>query len=83
MILSSIIIFWIYLIYASYKAGIPDCLSDTYYSLNKLGFLFPIFILTMVSLIAPEFLYKTDEQYSWIAYLMCIFTLGVATVPAI
>lgn len=49
-----IILFWAYVLTTCKVGGIPYCLSETYYTLGRYGFLFTLFQLAMSALLAIQ-----------------------------
>lgn len=81
MVTLSIILFWCFLLYADYKGGTPYCLSETYYTLGKYGWMFQVFIISMYLLLCFPVLECTEKQYQWIAILLLSSTVSIVFVP--
>ena len=81
MLILSIILFWCFLLYANHKGGTPYCLSETYYTLGELGWMFQVLMIVMCLLLCNPILDCTPDQYEWIGIILLVSSLSIILVP--
>lgn len=80
MIASMVIIFG-YLAFVVAKFGIPKSISDTYYLLGKMGWLFQVTLFSVAFLVVPTLIDKSSENTQFLAFLACAGLAFVAAAP--
>lgn len=71
-----------YTIFVVCKFGIPRSLSDTYYLLNKNGWLFQLVLVVFAFLVIPIWLDCSSENTEFLAFLSCSGIWFVAAAAA-
>ena len=80
MIASMVIIFG-YLCYVVAKFGIPQSISDTYYLLDKQGWLFQLALAATAFCVVPSLIDASSENTQFLAFLACAGLAFVSTAP--
>lgn len=81
MLLALIILISVYLLGCIIKFGIPESLSETYYSLGKRGWIFQALMLGIGGSLLPVWLSVAEEPYQFLVFLSCASLCFVASAP--
>lgn len=81
MLWISFIVIFSYLIFVVAKFGIPKSISDTFYMLDKKGWLFQVFMGTFAFTLIPYWIDKSSEMYECFPFLACSALAFVAFAP--
>lgn len=80
MIASMVVIFG-YLAFVVAKFGIPKSISDTYYLLGKMGWLFKVTLFSVAFLVVPTLIERSSDNTQFLAFLACAGLAFVAAAP--
>lgn len=81
MIWVSLIIMSIYLGMVLIKFGIPKSISETYYLLGKMGWLFQVTLFSVAFLVVPTLIDRSSENTRFLAFLACAGLAFVGAAP--
>lgn len=79
--IASIIILFSYLAFVVAKFGIPKSISESYYLLGKMGWMFQITLFVTAFLIVPSLIDASSENTQFLAFLACAGLLFVGASP--
>lgn len=71
-----------YLIGCTIKFGVPNSLSETYYSLGRYGWIFQTCIFLIGVTLLPVWLPLSEESHQSLVFLACASLCFVASAPA-
>ena len=71
-----------YLIGCIIKFGIPNSLSETYYSLGKYGWIFQVVMMLVVVVLQLLWFTLSKEEHECLVFLACASLCFVASAPA-
>ena len=80
MIASMVIIFG-YLTFVVAKFGIPKSISETYYLLGNMGWLFQVTLFSVAFLVVPTLIDRSSEGTRFLAFLACAGLAFVGAAP--
>lgn len=81
-ILTSFIILVAYIVVVRwYTNGIPSSLSETYYTMGRLGWLFPLCMCAVSATLFPVWV-KISEGHEYLSFLACSSLVFVALTPS-
>lgn len=81
MIVCSLIIIFSYLFYVVGRFGIPNSISETYYLLGKMGWLFQMTVLLVAFMVIPTLIDRSSINTQFLAFLACAGLAFVAAAP--
>ena len=81
MILISLIIMLSYLGMVLIRFGIPKSVSETYYLLGKMGWLFQVTLFSVAFLVVPTLIERSSEGTRFLAFLACMGLAFVGAAP--
>ena len=81
MIWASLIIMLGYLGMVLIKFGIPKSISETYYLLGKMGWLFQVTLFSVAFLVVPELIDRSSDGTRFLAFLACMGLAFVGAAP--
>lgn len=79
--LISIVILSYYLAFVIAKFGIPKSISETYYLLGKMGWLFQVTLFSVAFLVVPTLIDMSSENTQFLAFLACAGLAFVGAAP--
>lgn len=77
----SLIIMLSYLGMVLIKFGIPKSISETYYLLGKMGWLFQVTLFSVAFLVVPTLIDRSSENTRFLAFLACAGLAFVGAAP--
>lgn len=81
MIWASLIIMLGYLGMVLIRFGIPKSISETYYLLGNMGWLFQVTLFSVAFLVVPELIDRSSEGTRFLAFLACAGLAFVGAAP--
>ena len=79
--IASLIILFSYLAFVVAKFGIPQSISESYYLLGKMGWVFQITLFVTAFLVIPSLIDASTENTQFLAFLACAGLLFVGAAP--
>lgn len=70
-----------YLVYVVVKFGVPYSISETYYLLGKMGWLFQVTLFSVAFLVVPTLIDRSSENTQFLAFLACMGLAFVGAAP--
>ena len=71
----------VYILGCAVKLGIPESLSETYYSLGKHGWVFQTLVFLIGALLLPAWLFLSENSHQFLVFLSCASLCFVAFTP--
>lgn len=81
ILLSLTILISVYILGCAVKLGIPESLSETYYSLGKHGWVFQTLVFLIGALLLPAWLFLSENSHQFLVFLSCASLCFVAFTP--
>lgn len=81
MICASLIIMLSYLGMVLIRFGIPKSISESYYLLGKMGWLFQVTLFSVAFLVVPTLIDRSSENTQFLAFLACMGLAFVGAAP--
>ena len=81
MIWASLILLFGYLGMVLIRFGIPKSISETYYLLGNMGWLFQVTLFSVAFLVVPELIDRSSEGTRFLAFLACMGLAFVGAAP--
>lgn len=79
--IASMIVLLGYLAFVVAKFGIPKSISESYYLLGKMGWMFQITLFVTAFLVIPSLIDASTENTQFLAFLACAGLLFVGAAP--
>jgi hypothetical protein len=79
--ITSLVIMFGYLAFVVAKFGIPKSISETYYLLGKMGWLFQVTLFSVAFLVVPTLIDRSGEGTRFLAFLSCMGLAFVGAAP--
>ena len=81
MIWASLILLFGYLGMVLIRFGIPKSISESYYLLGKMGWLFQVTLFSVAFLVVPTLIDRSSESTRFLAFLACMGLAFVGAAP--